>query len=98
MGTRKLKVTKRRLVGGGSETAAKDPQFDKKGTIGGRTRRQKKIYYILIYLCGLHAGRAKKSVADNVRGQIVYKIFFKFRVKNVWFTNNFDVLIGEVLP
>ena len=58
----------------------------------------KKIYYILIYLCGLHAGRAKKSVADNVRGQIVYKNFFKFRVKNVWFTNNFDVLIGEVLP
>ena len=30
VGTRKLKVTKRRLVGGGSETAAKDPQFDKK--------------------------------------------------------------------
>ena len=98
MGTRKLKVTKRRLEGGGGQRPRQKihnliKRYDRR-----ENKTTKKIYYILIYLCGLHAGRAKKSVADNVRGQIVYKNFFKFRVKNVWFTNNFDVLIGEVLP
>ena len=40
----------------------------------------------------------KKSVTDNLRGQIVDEEFFKFRVKIAWFTNNVDVLIREILP
>ena len=40
----------------------------------------------------------KKSVTDNLRGQIVDEEFFKFRVKIACFTNNVDVLIREILP
>ena len=40
----------------------------------------------------------KKSVTDNLRGQIVDEEFFKFRVKIACFTNNVDVFIREILP